>query len=78
VISHPTREVNPEAVDRAVEMWNAGGSAPMTVRSPQDIARFFDGVDLLEPGLVTCSQWRPNGNDTTPASEYCAVGRKKG
>jgi hypothetical protein len=78
VISHPTREVNPEAVDRAVEMWNAGGSAPMTVRSPQDIARFFDGVDLLEPGLVTCSQWRPNGNDTTPASEYCAVGRKNG
>ena len=78
VISHPTREVNPEAVDRAVEMWNAGGSAPMVVRSPHDIARFFDGVDLLEPGLVTCSQWRPDGNDTSPASEYCGVGQKNG
>lgn len=78
VISHPTREVNAEAVDRAVQMWNDGGSAPMTVRSPQEIARFFDGVDLLEPGVVTCSQWRPDGNDTTPASEYCGVGRKSG
>jgi hypothetical protein len=78
VISHPTREVNPEAVDRAVEMWNAGGSAAMTVRSPEQIAGFFAGLDLLEPGLVTCSRWRPDGNDTTPASEYCAVARKNG
>ncbi len=31
----------------------------------------------LEPGLVTCSQWRPDGNDTTPVTEYCAVGRKR-
>ncbi|GIF75133.1 SAM-dependent methyltransferase [Asanoa siamensis] len=76
VISHPTREVNPEAVDRAVAMWNDGGAAPMTVRDPATIARFFDGWDLLEPGLVTCSRWRPDGNDTTPTSEYAAVARK--
>ncbi|WP_328417650.1 SAM-dependent methyltransferase [Micromonospora sp. NBC_00389] len=78
VISHPTREVNPEAVDQAVEMWNAGGAAPMCVRTPQEITRFFDGLDILEPGLLTCSQWRPDGNDTTPVSEYCAVARKSG
>ncbi|WP_308042794.1 SAM-dependent methyltransferase [Micromonospora sp. PLK6-60] len=78
VVSHPTREVNPEAVDRAVQMWNAGGSAPMAVRTPAEIARFLDGLELLEPGLVTCSRWRPDGNDTTPTSEYSAVGRKIG
>jgi len=71
-------EVNAAAVDRAVETWNAGGSAPMTVRTPRHLARFFDGLDVLEPGLVTCSQWRPDGNDTTPAAEYRAVGRKPG
>ncbi|SCL29230.1 S-adenosyl methyltransferase [Micromonospora rhizosphaerae] len=76
VVSHPTREVNAEAVDRALAMWNDGGSAQMSVRSPREIARFFEGLELLGPGLVTCSQWRPNGNDTTPTSEYCAVGRK--
>ncbi|MDG4831241.1 SAM-dependent methyltransferase [Solwaraspora sp. WMMD1047] len=78
VISHPTREVNPEAVDRAVQMWNEGGSAPMAVRSPAQIARYFDGFTLLEPGLVTCSRWRPDGNDTTPCSEYAAVAVKAG
>ncbi|MEV6815984.1 SAM-dependent methyltransferase [Micromonospora sp. NPDC051296] len=76
VISHPTREVNPEAVDRAIQMWQAGGGAAMSVRTPQEIARFVDGLDIVAPGLVTCSQWRPDGNDTTPASEYAVVARK--
>jgi O-methyltransferase involved in polyketide biosynthesis len=78
VISHPTREVNPEAVDRAVAMWSDGGAAPMAVRDPGEIARFFEGWQLVEPGLVTCSQWRPDGNDTKPASEYAGVARKIG
>ena len=61
-------------VDRAVEMWNGSGAAPMAVRDPQQIAALLHGLDLLDPGVVTCSQWRPDGNDTTPASEFSAVG----
>jgi hypothetical protein len=76
VISHPTMEVNPEAVQRAMQMWNASGAAPITARSPQGIETFFAGLELLEPGVVTCSQWRPDGNDTTQVSEYCGVARK--
>jgi hypothetical protein len=68
--------VNSQAVDRAVEMWNGGSAAPMTVRSPAEIARFFTGWHLIERGVVTCSQWRPDGNDTTPASEYAGVARR--
>jgi hypothetical protein len=64
VISHPTMEVNPEAVERAMQMWNSSGAAPICARNPQEIASFFDGLELLEPGLVTVSQWRPDGNDT--------------
>ncbi|OKI81698.1 SAM-dependent methyltransferase [Micromonospora sp. CB01531] len=78
VLSHPTREVNAEAVDRALAMWNEGGAAQMAVRTPAAIGRYFDGLELLDPGLVTCSRWRPDGNDTTPTSEYCSVGRKNG
>jgi O-methyltransferase involved in polyketide biosynthesis len=76
VISHPTREVNAAAVDRALEMWNNSGAAPMVVRTPQEIEGYFAGLELLEPGVVTCSQWRPDGNDTTPTSEFSAVARK--
>ncbi|WP_433043134.1 SAM-dependent methyltransferase [Dactylosporangium sp. CS-033363] len=76
VMSHPTREVNAAAVDRAVEMWNSSGAAPMAVRTPKQIEAYFDGLEILEPGIVTCSQWRPDGNDETPASEFCGVARK--
>ena len=76
VISHPTTEVNPEAVQRAMDMWNSSGAAPICARSPQGIAAFFDGLELLEPGVVTVSQWRPDGNDTTKVSEFGGVGFK--
>jgi O-methyltransferase involved in polyketide biosynthesis len=76
VLSHPTMEVHAEAVERAMQMWNASGSAPITARDPQRLARFFDGLHLVEPGLVTCSRWRPDGNDTTRVTEYCGVARK--
>jgi len=73
VLSHPTEEVKPEAVRRAMKMWNDSGAAPITARDPLAIAGFFAGLDLLEPGVVTCSRWRPDGNNTEPVSEYGAV-----
>jgi hypothetical protein len=76
VVSHPTVEVHREAVERAIQMWNASGAMPMCTRTPDEIGRFFDGLEVLEPGLVTVSQWRPNGNDTTIVTEWCGVGRK--
>ena len=77
VVSHPTMEVHREAVERAMQMWNSSGSAPIVARTPAQISRFFHGLEVLEPGLVTCSQWRPDGNDTTVVTEYCAVGVKR-
>jgi O-methyltransferase involved in polyketide biosynthesis len=76
VISHPTVEVHREAVERAVAMWNESGSAPICVRTPKQISEYFEGLEMLEPGLVTVSQWRPDGNDTTPVTEWCGVARK--
>jgi O-methyltransferase involved in polyketide biosynthesis len=77
LISHPTWEVNPLAVDRAIEVWNRYGCTPMCSRSPETIERFFAGLELLEPGVVTCSRWRPDaGEDTTPVIDYAGVGRK--
>lgn len=76
VVSHPTTEVHREAVEQAMAMWNASGSAPICARTPAQIGRFFEGLEVLEPGLVTVSQWRPDGNDTTVVTEWCGVGRK--
>lgn len=78
VVSHPTTEVDGEAMTQAVEYWNGQGSAPMTLRGRADLARFFDRVELLEPGLVSCSRWRPAAGKPEPAevTHFGAVGRK--
>jgi SAM-dependent methyltransferase len=51
----------------------------MTMRSREQVARFFQGTDLVEPGLVRAEQWRPEpGTDTTAKScLWCTVGRKR-
>ena len=79
VISHPTEEVNGTAVRQSMREWNAGGAAPITARSREQIATFFDGLEVLEPGVVTCSAWRPDPRHpgiTDMVSEFAAVGRK--
>jgi S-adenosyl methyltransferase len=44
------------------------------------IARFFDGLELLPPGVVSCSRWRPrrtsDGMLPTEVDEFCGVARK--
>ncbi|MEO3752407.1 SAM-dependent methyltransferase [Streptomyces sp. B6B3] len=43
----------------AIRRHNANsGAVPYTPRDPEQITTFFDGLDLLEPGVVSCSHWR--------------------
>ena len=48
-------------------------------RRREQVERFFDGTDLVEPGLVRVEEWRPEpATDTTGRSTlWCAVGRKR-
>jgi S-adenosyl methyltransferase len=69
-------------MDEAVQHWNQFGKPPMTLRTPQAIARFFDRLELLEPGVVSTSRWRPDPVETSDGAvpetdEFCAVGRKR-
>jgi SAM-dependent methyltransferase len=54
-------------------------SAQLHLRTPTDIRRFFDGFELVEPGVVWMSQWRPPPGGRAAGrmqSLYAAVGRK--
>jgi O-methyltransferase involved in polyketide biosynthesis len=65
-VNHSTSAISGEAMEQAVRHWNAVGTPSMTLRTPEQITRFFDGLDLLPPGVVSCSRWRP---DTGPGGE---------
>src|SRR6266536_999015 len=81
-IAHRTNEITGAAMDEAVRHWNQFGKPPMTLRTPQAVARFFDRLELLEPGVVSTSRWRPDPAETSSGpvpetDEFCAVGRKR-
>ncbi|MCX4835298.1 SAM-dependent methyltransferase [Streptomyces sp. NBC_01016] len=78
VVSHPTTEVDGEAMVAAVEHWNSQGSAPMTLRNREDLGRIFSGVELLPPGIVSCSRWRPEPADgDVEVTHFAGVGVKR-
>jgi hypothetical protein len=69
-----------EANAAAQQDYNQSADSPLTARTKEQIQRFFDGLELLEPGLVSMSRWRP---EATPWGEpdevagFCGVGHKR-
>jgi hypothetical protein len=79
-INHSTSAIHGAAMEEAVAHWNKVGTPTMTLRTPEQITRFFDGLDLLTPGVVSCSLWRPSlspsDGQPVPVDEFCGVARK--
>ncbi len=79
-ISHPAIDIGRGQAD-AQRTYNERVSTPQTLRTRDQVARFFTGLELVEPGLVQVHQWRPDPDDFTPegvVSAHGAVGRKPG
>jgi O-methyltransferase involved in polyketide biosynthesis len=79
-INHASNAVYGAASDAAVAHWNKFGTPPITLRSPEQIAQFFDDLELVEPGIISCSRWRPEPNpwgEPAEVDEFCGVGRKR-
>jgi hypothetical protein len=78
-LSHPARDVHPQQVTEAASRFNQLGPAKATLRTRAEIRRFFDGLELLEPGLVQVHQWRPGlaaPGHNQEAAGYCGLARK--
>ncbi|MEU9664718.1 SAM-dependent methyltransferase [Streptomyces bobili] len=74
VLSHTITSPSMPDVDEAVKFWNEHGTPKLTQRTPEDVARFFDGLELLEPGVLSCSRWRPEGVDASEPEEVAMFG----
>ena len=78
-INHPTLEVTGEKMATAIRYWNQYGKPPGTHRTPDELTWFFDGMDLVEPGMVSITRWRPDATSSGEPEEidqFGAVGRK--
>ncbi|MGW5478452.1 SAM-dependent methyltransferase [Streptomyces sp. NPDC004008] len=74
VLSHTITSPAMPDVDEAVKFWNEHGTPKLTQRTPKDVTRFFNGLELLEPGVVSCSRWRPDATGEVEPDEVAMFG----
>jgi hypothetical protein len=68
-----------EAAVESMARYNKTGAIPYHLRSPEQLVSFFDGLDLLEPGVVPRTHWRPDPDASEPIAVdgHGGVGRKR-
>jgi S-adenosyl methyltransferase len=81
VICHATNESRPDVAAAAQKMYSQRVSAQSAIRPRAGIQQFFDGFDLVDPGLVYIPEWRPDSPEDVPEDPgrfwaLVGVGRK--
>ena len=85
VIVHGASDIQAEAVAESSRLYNQMSSVPYTPRSHDQVARFFDGLDLIDPGVVPIGQRPIPGQPDASVgnappdggTSYCGIGRKR-
>ncbi|MGP3921204.1 SAM-dependent methyltransferase [Nonomuraea sp. 10N515B] len=82
IISHVVvGELDSDVVGEGRDVYRKTSAGNVTPRTREQIAGFFEGLEMLEPGLVSTSDWRPNVAldpslaGPTGADIICGVGR---
>ncbi|MER6345655.1 SAM-dependent methyltransferase [Streptomyces sp. NPDC001595] len=81
VMTHATADFTPQESAAATAKLKAAG-VTLALRSRAEFTRFFDGLDLVDPGVAVVNAWRPELGEPVPGEDdgvipgYGAVGRK--
>ncbi|MFC5666656.1 SAM-dependent methyltransferase [Kitasatospora misakiensis] len=68
-LTHPTQDFNEEAVAQVTASARAAGMT-LVPRGKEEVSRFFEGWELVEPGVAPVMAWHPDGEQ--PADPYAA------
>jgi O-methyltransferase involved in polyketide biosynthesis len=76
VICHAPSDIDPREMAEVTRRYDESGAAPVRPRSRAEIMRFFDGLEMIEPGLATLSEWLPEQAGASGRSAVAGVARK--
>jgi len=79
VLGQPAKDVSEAAAEAGARVLAQMGKGPGGIRTRAQILRFFDGLEMVEPGLVQLPHWRPDPDDepfTEPVPFWAGVARK--
>jgi S-adenosyl methyltransferase len=77
-MSHIASDIEPEALGKAKERVSRLALVEQTYRTHAEVMQFFDGLEMVQPGLVRVQEWRPGSEieAKSPAALWGGVGRK--
>jgi SAM-dependent methyltransferase len=77
ILSHVASDIDPEQIADATARLNQVSRQHFTLRDHAQVLRFFDGLELLEPGVVRVEEWRASELESRHRSAvWGGVGRK--
>jgi hypothetical protein len=77
-LSHPAKDIHAAEMAEMAKRLNATMAEKVTFRSQAEVAPFFTGLELLEPGMTNVPDWRPETPEeaSSPAALWAGVARK--
>jgi S-adenosyl methyltransferase len=78
LITHPSSDIHPQQAAQMASRLNNLMVQKRKYRNQAEVARFFTGLEFVEPGLVPVPKWRPESEmeARSPTMVWCAIGRK--
>ena len=75
VLTHAASDIAADFMAAGADAYNDRVSAQITPRDRAGVKRFFDGLEMIGPGVVPLAQWFGTADDEG-LQAYCGVGRK--
>jgi O-methyltransferase involved in polyketide biosynthesis len=76
VVLHAPSDIRGDEVAEMARRYNATASAPINPRPRDDVARFFDGLEMIGPGLVNLTDWWDSAAPDAGLAGYVGIARK--
>ena len=78
VLSHPARDIHAAEMAAMAAQLNKMMAEKVTFRAEAEVAPFFAGLELVEPGMTNVPGWRPETEEeaASPAALWAGVARK--
>ena len=78
VVSHTAKDILPEEMAAFARAMNENSTEKVTLRDREQVTSFFDGLDLIDPGVVEVAKWRPRSEleASAPAALWGGMARK--
>ena len=78
-LTHLASDLYSEELSETFNQLNSAMAESVTLRSRDEVAALLGGLDLVEPGVVQASHWRPDPGTAVPESQmWCGLGRTVG